>query len=322
MDGETSIFGDDPQPLPDTAYVPLTQAITWIGYNDARDDDYFVDCMNEEAKANFDKWHSIDGAEWLLPHLELLEQGKTWEDVPDVLDYDLARLSQQLSSIERWLEREGRDLKSTINEVVSEVRSKHEEAEPFHQAMDLIWNAAASKEVILQGLIIDTYSKTTEADYSSIPFRYFLRPVMYFWGNGPDGKGQLCPKPPDTDEELFDMVTTRPDERPNYINVLIRRDDVLRLEKRYREQLQPKAQPRGGRPKKYDWPTFNDEALRVLEDEGEPGLEPGWASLADLERRMSEWCQEAWGRVPGEASIRRYCKSALSSFRKRRADQN
>lgn len=323
MENKKTIFEGASIPLPDTTYVSLTEAITWIAYNDARDDKFFADYMNREAAKNFEAWRDVEGPEWLLPHLELLEDGMTWEDVPDRAGNDLARLIRQQNSIEGWLEKTGRDLKKTIEEVVALLETQYQEAEPFHQAMALIWQACAAEDVTLQGLQFDHKNDVTAGQHFSVPFRYFLRPVEYFWGNGPNRmKGLLCPRPPETEDELFKQLSSRPDDRPDFVEILIRRDHVMMLEKRFRDQTTNANRPRAGRPPAYDWPRFQDEAVRILEEEGEPGLDPDWGSLADLERRMTDWCESAWGRVPAESTIRKRSRDALAAFRRNRKAEN
>ena len=78
-----------------------------------------------------------------------------------------------------------------------------------------------------------------------------------------------------------------------------------------------KAQRRkGGRKHTYDWPAFEQEAIRVLEEEGLPveTNEEGWRCQADLERRMTGWCGDNWPKVPVESQIRAHTLKAIETF--------
>ncbi|MBB2720165.1 UNVERIFIED_ORG: hypothetical protein GGD48_005445 [Rhizobium etli] len=65
---------------------------------------------------------------------------------------------------------------------------------------------------------------------------------------------------------------------------------------------------RKGRPPKYDWPAFQAEVIRKLDDEGDfdVSIDPSWTQAA-LERHMAEWCEAKWRGInqPGESTIRR-----------------
>ena len=76
----------------------------------------------------------------------------------------------------------------------------------------------------------------------------------------------------------------------------------------------------GGREPEYDWDAFKQEAIRVLEDEGLPTRtnERGWRYQADLERRLTTWCQENWSDVPSESMIRNHVGKAVGEYKKGR----
>jgi hypothetical protein len=86
-----------------------------------------------------------------------------------------------------------------------------------------------------------------------------------------------------------------------------------------------KATARQGRPRgsaKYDWATFEKEALRKLDDEGDinPALDPQWRQSA-LERYMSEWIDNNWDESkPSESVIRTHVVQAIKEFRRRQAE--
>lgn len=324
MTSKKSIFGDEQQELPDTAYVSLTEAITWIAVGDCRDDDFIDEWIRFKATQNIEQWQSEDGPEWMLPHLELIEDGKTWEDVPEKAGRHLLGMMNGLRNVESWLEKTGLDLEVAIKEVVAAVEADFEVEEPIHRAMELIWKSCADEDVKLEGMRYDTQSRrATSGEHETIPYRYFVRPVHYFQGRTSRlGKGLLCGEPADTDEELFEQISGRTDKRPDYIGVMARRDDVLMLEKRFNKQSDAARNRRGGRPDAYDWPRFTAEAIQVLEEEGEPGFDPEWASLAHLERRMTDWCDEKWGLIPAESTIRKRCIVALKEFRQKRKAEN
>jgi hypothetical protein len=65
------------------------------------------------------------------------------------------------------------------------------------------------------------------------------------------------------------------------------------------------------RHKKYDWPSFEAEAKRLILDEG--GFQPGWTQ-ANCESAMTEWCDTNWPETPTESSIRTHIKLAEKSY--------
>src|SRR5690606_30979742 len=60
-----------------------------------------------------------------------------------------------------------------------------------------------------------------------------------------------------------------------------------------------------GRRAQYDWQSFSVEAQRKLAEEGaiNPAIDPNWNQAA-LEHHMADWCLRAWGKCPGESTIR------------------
>ena len=73
---------------------------------------------------------------------------------------------------------------------------------------------------------------------------------------------------------------------------------------------------KGGRKHTYDWPAFEQEAIRVLEDEGLPveTNEEGWRCQADLEESHDHWCEDNWPKVPVESQIRTHTVKAIEKF--------
>ena len=85
-------------------------------------------------------------------------------------------------------------------------------------------------------------------------------------------------------------------------------------------ELSSTQNERRGREPDYDWKAFEEEAIRVLEDEGLPTRtnEKGWRYQADLERHMSKWCQKNWSEVPSESMIRNHVGKAIEEYKKGR----
>jgi hypothetical protein len=97
------IFGDGRSPLPQNAHVSLTEAVTWIGFGDARNDEYIAEKISEYAKANLQDWGDSEGPPWLLSHLELLALGKRWETTSQLSGLDLAMALARLEEAKQWL---------------------------------------------------------------------------------------------------------------------------------------------------------------------------------------------------------------------------
>lgn len=73
------------------------------------------------------------------------------------------------------------------------------------------------------------------------------------------------------------------------------------------------------RKTKYDWASFEEEAARLLDHEGD--FNEGWR-LADLEKQMSLWCQNQarWAPIPVESEVRKHIKRARETFLRKRAE--
>ena len=80
---------------------------------------------------------------------------------------------------------------------------------------------------------------------------------------------------------------------------------------------------KGGRKRTYEWLAFEQEAIRVLEEEGLPveTNEEGWRCQADLEKRMTTWCEVNWSKIPWESQIRDHIVKAVEKFREGRKGQ-
>jgi hypothetical protein len=78
-----------------------------------------------------------------------------------------------------------------------------------------------------------------------------------------------------------------------------------------REAEQPKN--RGGRPPTFPWDEFFIEIIRRANmPDGLPETQ------AELEREMSEWCDQNWGDAPGESTIRGRIAAVYAAIRKGR----
>ena len=97
-----------------------------------------------------------------------------------------------------------------------------------------------------------------------------------------------------------------------YFSVSFRLTDILRIW----PSLDQVSTSRIGAPYRYDWLTFQDYAISVLEQEGDfnPALDTKWNQAA-LEKRMAEWCSKNWGKEPSEMSIRTQVKASVKRFR-------
>jgi hypothetical protein len=79
------------------------------------------------------------------------------------------------------------------------------------------------------------------------------------------------------------------------------------------EALTTTEPTRRGRRRKYDWEAFYREIIRVAnEPDGLPEIQ------ADLETRMTEWCEANWDEVPVESMIRTHVSMVYGEVRKGR----
>jgi hypothetical protein len=85
----------------------------------------------------------------------------------------------------------------------------------------------------------------------------------------------------------------------------------------------PQISHRGRRPGSgnYDWPAFEEEAIRVLEHKGDinRSIDPSWIQ-ARLEEQMMNWAKRNWGKEPAPSTIGIYVNRAIAEFRRRKAD--
>jgi hypothetical protein len=102
---------------------------------------------------------------------------------------------------------------------------------------------------------------------------------------------------------------------PRWWRIFVRSGDVV--------ALWPAAEPaviqdrrRRGRTPRYDWLTFEQEVLRLLDEEGLPAphSDEGWRCEADVERRMLDWCATNWQAVPAESTIRQHVSKVIARF--------
>ena len=56
----------------------------------------------------------------------------------------------------------------------------------------------------------------------------------------------------------------------------------------------------GGRPRKWDWPAFDRELVRLA------NMPDGLPERHVLMRRMLDWCDGAWGDTPSESMVRKH----------------
>ncbi len=87
--------------------------------------------------------------------------------------------------------------------------------------------------------------------------------------------------------------------------------------------LERSPKNRVGAPDGYDWPPFDESALRILEEEGLPlrSNESGWRTQADFVRRMQTWISSNWGpeHEPSTSTIKgRLTKKIIPIFEERR----
>jgi hypothetical protein len=107
---------------------------------------------------------------------------------------------------------------------------------------------------------------------------------------------------------------------PRWWRIFVRSSDVMALwpgaEPTPEEQTAAQNKGRRGRKPRYDWPMFEQEVLRLLDEEGLPATdnEEGWRCQADIERRMLDWCETNWSQAPAESLIRHHVAKAMKQF--------
>jgi len=222
-----SLFREKPQQLPNTTYVTLTQAVTWIVTADCRDDDYI-------AEKNFDLWWNAAGPQWLLNHLEVLKQGGVWGFGPEISEAEIKRTLRDFEEAKRWLAVQGCDAKTSYQRVKDAFCDSSSLAAEFDTCHKLIFEMAATQEIELVGMRRDYDTGQLADDYEPIRFTFFLRPLRNSMGAGFHERSELSSPGYPFNRMLADILG-RVDARPVYENVMIQRDDVLEIQKRFAE---------------------------------------------------------------------------------------
>lgn len=237
MKSPKGIFEAEARPLPEKSYVSLSEAVTWIALDDSRDDDYIHEMQMRVSQEQLHEWGTEDGPDPLLPHLELIAEGRIWDSVSDDPEFDVVECNEALEIVRNWIERNGKDVDELIRKGKEWCKKRDREDLLVKRAYDLLFDACAGQEISLQGIRHDDATDLSVGEHGEIPFQYFLRPVEHFFGKVGRKSGMLSPTPPGDLDELYDHVTIRPDTRPNYINVMIPRDDVLMVKERFLEAV-------------------------------------------------------------------------------------
>jgi hypothetical protein len=222
-----SHVGEKPQQLPNTSYVTLTEAVTWIVTGNCRDDDYI-------AQKNFELWWNAAGPQWLLNHIAVLKQGGEWRFQPEISEAEIKLTLRDFEEARRWLAVQGCDAETAyqrVKEAVDDLISLTAELDLCHE---LIFRAAATQEIELVGIRRDYDTGELADDYEPIRFTFFLRPLRNSMGAGVHERSELS-SPIYPFNRMLEEVFGRVYARPVYEKVMIRRDDVLEVQKRFAE---------------------------------------------------------------------------------------
>lgn len=218
-------FGEKPQQLPNTSYVTLTEAVTWIVTGDCRDDDYI-------AEKNFELWWNAAGPHWLLNHLEVLNQGGVWRFGPEISEAEIRLTLRDFEEARLWLANQGCDAETAYQRVEEAIRDLISLTAELDLCHKLIFETAATQEIELVGIRRDYDTGQLADDYEPIRFTFFLRPLRNSMGAGFHERSELSSPSYPFNRMLADIFG-RVDARPVYKNVMIRRDDVLEIQKRF-----------------------------------------------------------------------------------------
>ncbi len=218
------IFEDKRRELPDAPYVTLTEALTWIVASECRGDNYLAEMWQRQGDQNQRDWGSRYGPAWLLRHLELLANGEEWHFDESDAEEDRRNTLRQFDKAKHWLAANGTDPVVARERVRESCDRDNAENKKYEACEDMIVDACAGREIELQGIKYDRKTRECDGVHSTIPHTYFLRPLSFWIGRKSPEGGDLSPE---SRPELDDVEPA--DARPSYRQVLIRRDDVLRL---------------------------------------------------------------------------------------------
>ena len=301
-----------PRPLPDTPFVTLTEAVTWIALDDCQTEDDFVAAAQREANANRAAWWSAEGPEWLVWHLQLISANKQPElDSHSSMDAEL--VLKAFEAAKRWLEDSGLSAEDALERIDGWLEAQPEPMLPrLQRVQSKIWQACAAEEMALEGRRIDPEMGRIAGQHDTIPWRFFLRPVFHWLGRGYHGRGELSP---DTTDNSIEAILDKDDDRACYLEVLMRRQDVLRIKMELESgnpirQKAAKGKP-GAKPR-YDWAAARQYLHECLDENGDvdPDDLDGWTSQADMERVLLDWFSKRNpDRVPATSTIRERVKA-------------
>ena len=237
MDKTKGIFEDHCRELPDKPYVSLTEAVTWIAGGDSRTDRYIVEMTSRHAAKLLEEWGNVDGPGWLIPHLELLVQDKDWQFSKDIGDFERQSTLHRFERVKRWLLSKKWTARDALDRVDLWLARDKRSGVRYGRCHDMIWSACAAEEIQLLGIERKHDTGEIVGQHEPIPFTFFLQSVFHWIGDGHHGPGELSPSQLDRDGSR-DEILKKKDSRSSYLNVVIRREDVLRLHDSYLQKYQ------------------------------------------------------------------------------------
>jgi hypothetical protein len=275
--------------LPDSSYVELTEAITWILNGCSRTDGQFNKERAQTERKNRERWGKSEGPAWLKPCLERLSTG----------GMDVAEQDDSDPAARRWLQRSGLTAAVAYDDVCAELDRQELAAVRQARLYSLLFKGAVDQRFMLLGLLQESNSKRPPVDFAPIPWQYFLRPAFHAAGKGYSGNGEIGPIPA-TGEEVLRSVfgdTADVDRRSTYLNVRISRGDAenLKAEFDHSERILSRSRAAVFKSK------ANAESQCQTWLEGEMRASPHASPKA-----KSEWLTEALSKFSGRLSKRAF----------------
>jgi hypothetical protein len=166
---------DDPEeqgnPLPSRAFVTLTEALTWILDRHCRTDEQ----LRQEARASFkinqEEWITADGPRALIPHLQLLADGKTWQfdENSDLTEWDKANALRGIERTQEWLISRRLTPEQGLELAKSSVAEENEQDRRESELLETLRDQCAAGNIALYGIELDANRQHPTGQHELIP---------------------------------------------------------------------------------------------------------------------------------------------------------
>jgi hypothetical protein len=301
--------------LPDRAYVSVTEAVTWIVDRNCRDDDIVTAQADEASRKSKLLWWAHDGPGHLIPHLELMARGETW-DLANLSENSCLLTQGAFDRAQQWLRKSGLTVETALAAAKEDMAARGQLTSRYDRCYRLLFDGCARKRYHLLGYLQTDANRRQHVEPQEITWKYFVPPlflrdapshgtssVVHTMGRDIHGEfGTLWPYVPSDKND---------DPRPTYHSVIMSRDDALELKRVFGGQVEPKL----ATPLKYPRKRINKRAS--LSKAAQPKLSQSFEKIrAASKAEAKESGSALWLLKPGERNKRLAERMVLMGLKK------